>query len=77
MPRQRRDQVVDELAARFEQHLREAPRFFADLLALAPAGRYRQALQAWGVVRERCHLERDVEGRYAVAGPVPAAGRER
>lgn len=57
---------VAELARRMERILGEGPRFFVELVALAGQGEYRDVLQAWGRVRERCRLERDEEGRYRI-----------
>lgn len=67
---------IEALAARIERFLAEAPRFFVEVVALTPEGQYREVLQAWGLVRDRCRLERDEVGRYAIpAGAAPAGER--
>lgn len=55
---------VEALAVRIQRFLEEAPRFFVDVVGLTPEGEYRDVLRAWGLVRERCALQRDEEGRY-------------
>jgi hypothetical protein len=65
---------VEALAARIERFLTEEARFFVDVVALTEEGRYREVLQAWGLVRERCRLERDDEGRYRLAAPATGEG---
>jgi hypothetical protein len=61
---------VEQLATEIERFLTDQPRFFVEVVALTGEGRYREVLQAWGIVRERCRLERDEEGRYLI----PAGG---
>lgn len=68
---------VDALARRIEQFLAAAPRFFVDVVALTEEGRYRDVLQAWGLVRERCQIERDDEGRYRLRPDAPGEGGRR
>lgn len=67
-----RPESVEALAQRIERFLAEEARFFVDVVGLTEEGRYRDVLQAWGLVRQRCRLERDDEGRYRVI--VPATG---
>jgi hypothetical protein len=64
---------IEDLAHRIEAFLAEAPRFFVEVVALTPEGQYRDLLRAWGLVRERCTLERDEVGRYLL--PAGAGGR--
>ena len=71
------DGVVEALARRMEEALAGPPRFFAELVALAEEGQYRDVLRAWGLVRERGRLERDEDGRYLIAVAAPAAGDRR
>ena len=67
---------IEELAARIERFLADAPRYFVEVVALTPEGQYRDVLQAWGLVRDRRQLERDEAGRYLIpAGGGPAGGR--
>jgi hypothetical protein len=67
---------IEELAARIERFLAEAPRYFVEVVALTPEGQYRDVLKAWGLVRDRRQLERDEVGRYLLtAGGVAAGGR--
>ena len=68
-------ETVDALAARIEAFLAEGARFFVEVVGLAEEGRYRDVLQAWGLVRQRCALERDEEGRYRLAGAPARGGR--
>lgn len=65
---------VDGLARRMEEALTGQARFFVELVALAEDGRYRDVLRAWGLVRQRCALERDEEGRYRIAGSAAGKG---
>jgi hypothetical protein len=65
---------VEALAQRIERFLAEQARFFVEVVALTEEGRYRDVLQAWGLVRQRCPLERDEEGRYRLAAPATGQG---
>lgn len=65
---------VERLADEIERFLAGSPRYFAEVVTLAPEGRYRDLLRAWGVVRGRARLERDEEGRYAIPAGAPRAG---
>ena len=55
---------VARLAEAIVAALRERPRHFMDLVRAHRDLPYRTLLLAWGVVRDREHLERDDEGRY-------------
>jgi hypothetical protein len=68
---------VEALARRIERFLAEGDRFFVEVVALTEEGRYRDVLQAWGLVRQRCRLERDEEGRYRLAAPAADEGGRR
>lgn len=68
------DAAVEALARRMEEALTGQARFFVELLALAEEGRYRDVLRAWGLVRRRCALERDEEGRYRLAASSAGMG---
>jgi hypothetical protein len=74
MTARRSDDTIGKLADRIEAFLTDQPRFFVEVVSLTPEGQYRDVLQAWGVVRERCALERDEEGRYQIR-PRGAGGR--
>lgn len=69
-----RTESVEALAVRIERFLTEEARFFVDVVGLTEEGRYRDVLQAWGLVRQRCRLERDDEGRYRRAAPAAGEG---
>jgi len=68
---------VEALAERIERFLAEQPRFFVEVVGLTGEGRYRDVLRAWGLVRERCRLERDDGGRYLVQPDTPGQGERR
>lgn len=72
-----RAESVEALAQRIERFLAEGDRFFVEVVALTEEGRYRDVLRAWGLVRERCRLERDEEGRYRLAAPAAGEGGRR
>ena len=72
-----RTESVEALAQRIERFLAEGDRFFVEVVALTEEGRYRDVLRAWGLVRERCRLERDEEGRYRLATPAAGEGGRR
>ena len=58
--------TVDALADRMAAVLGERPRTFYELLRELPDVEYRAILQAWGALRERRALARDVHGRYLI-----------
>jgi hypothetical protein len=62
------DTSITALARRIEEFLTEQPRYFVEVVTLTEEGRYRDVLRAWGLVRERGHLQRDEQGRYLLPG---------
>ncbi len=73
----RSDDRLEALAGRIERFLTGEPHFFVEVVALTEEGEYRDLLRAWGLVRRRCALERDEEGRYVIAPASTTAGGRR
>ena len=56
--------TIDALGDRIAALLAARPLTFYELLRKMPDVEYRTILQAWGALRERRVLARDVHGRY-------------